>query len=181
MKTRRCAGGSADLFGKHDEATKQESDHTSEYGARYREQDAHHFGSKGQGSYGIDRDPRPTRGPRFEVWECSIRIDGLASAPITDSVTGSDSLQALLLGMQCIRWHLMQSGAKFEWLGESLLGGDNGGIPRFPQIGMGQEFDERMDAAIIRETERTRKFRAPIMRRWLVEAGISTSRSGRKD
>lgn len=124
--------------------------------------------------------PHLTPGPGFEVWECSISIAGLRPEPLVDSVTGVDSLQALLLAVQTIRWHLTQSGVNFEWLGETLLGSNDGGIPRFLQIGMGKEFDERIDAAIDRETERTRKFRAPIMRRWRIEAGIPTSRSGRK-
>ena len=95
--------------------------------------------------------------------------------------TWGDSLQALLGAVEGIRWHLMQSGLTFEWGGDSLLGGDSGAIPRFLRIGMGKEFYEGIEAAIKRETDATRKFRAPIMRRWLIEAGIPTSRSGRKD
>ena len=107
--------------------------------------------------------PRQTDSDR---WKCPISIEGLEPAPIIDFVAGVDSLQALLIGVGCIRWHLMQSGEKFEWLGDSLIGA-NGGIPRFLRIGMGKEFDDGIEAAITRETDGTRKFRAKHMRRWL--------------
>jgi len=116
-----------------------------------------------------------------DTWECPYSIEGLGSKRIARCAPGGDSLQALLVAVEGIRWCLMQSGETFEWDGDSLLGGDTGAIPRFLRIGMGKEFYERIEAAIKRETDATRKFRAPIMRRWLIEAGIPTSRSGRKD
>lgn len=93
-------------------------------------------------------------------WECAFSIEGLASAPIRGRAPGGDSLQALLLGAGDVRRHLMESGATFEWDGDSLFGGDTGGIPRSLPLGMGKEFYDRLDAVISREIKRTLNFRA---------------------
>lgn len=110
-------------------------------------------------------------------WECPVLIEGLARSAIRDAAPGADSLQALILAVDCIRWHLTESGAEFEWMDSALLGGTSGAIPRQLPIGMGREFDGRMEAWIRRETERTRKFRAPVMRRWLDEKPRTSERS----
>jgi hypothetical protein len=118
--------------------------------------------------------PRRTR---HGDWECPVLIEGLARSAIRDAAPGADSLQALILAVDCIRWHLTESGAEFEWMDSALLGGTSGAIPRQLPIGMGREFDGRMEAWIRRETERTRKFRAPVMRRWLDEKARTSERS----
>jgi hypothetical protein len=99
-------------------------------------------------------------------WECPFSIEGLAPAPIRDRSPGGDSLQALLSGAADIRRRLIQSGATFDWDGDSLLGGDSGGIPRFLPLGMGKEFYDRMDAAISREIQRAVKSREKDTRQW---------------
>jgi Domain of unknown function (DUF6968) len=98
-----------------------------------------------------------------QEWRCPILIRGLEKDPIADSAPGVDGFQALLLGVECIRWHLKESGRRFAWLGDSELFG--AGIPRQVPTGFGREFDERIERAIERESRRARKFRAPILRR----------------
>jgi len=109
----------------------------------------------------------PRRVARNE-WQCPILIDGLEKAPIADLAPGADSLQALILGVRCIRWHLKRSGRRFAWLGDSELAGI-GGIPYEVPTGFGKEFDLRIERAIEREVRNARKFRAPILRRWFAE------------
>lgn len=102
-----------------------------------------------------------------EEWQCPIRIEGLENSPIADSAPGVDSLSALLLGAECIRWHLKQSGRDFSWLGDSELMGT--GIPLQVPIGFGKEFEGRIERAIEREARNTRKSRSKILRRWFIE------------
>ena len=103
-----------------------------------------------------------------DEWQCPILIEGLGRRPIADSAPGGDSLQALLLGVACIRWHLEQSGSIFRWLGETALWG-MGGIPRQIPDDLGKEFDDRIGVAIAREIARARKFRAKNLQRLFVE------------
>jgi len=64
----------------------------------------------------------------------------------------------------------MESGATFAWNGDSELGGDTGGIPRFLPLGMGKEFYNRVDATINREIERTVRLRHKDARqKWRAE------------
>jgi hypothetical protein len=118
---------------------------------------------------------RPRRFSSQE-WRCPILIRGLENDPIADSAPGVDGFQALLLGVECIRWHLKESGRRFAWLDDSELFG--AGIPRQVPPGFGREFDERIERAIERESRRTRKFRAPILRRMFQE-GLKESEQDR--
>src|SRR5262249_1619566 len=102
----------------------------------------------------------------------------LGSHRITDSVGGIDSLQALLLGIECLRFHLKQSGVTFTWLGDSVLM-TMGGIPRQVPPDLGRESDLRIESAIQREIRRTRKFRAKIHRQWFAE-GSDTPRTRKR-
>ena len=107
-----------------------------------------------------------------DEWSCPISIKGLAPKPIRDFAHGVDSVQALLLGAQCIRWHLMQSGLTFEWNGDAELGGNRGGIPRTAMDGMGKQYDSRVDVIIRRETNKVQKHRALLMRLWQAEEQV---------
>jgi hypothetical protein len=107
-----------------------------------------------------------------DEWQCAILIEGLKASTIADSASGTDSLAALLLAVECVRWHLKESGGHFAWLGESDLW--DTGIPRQVPIGFGRQFEERIERAIEREAENARKFRAPILRRLLAEAEPKT-------
>lgn len=51
------------------------------------------------------------------TWSCRIVIRGLRKAIQTD-VLGEDSLQALQIAIQGIRFHLEQSGRPITWLDE---------------------------------------------------------------
>jgi hypothetical protein len=101
-------------------------------------------------------------------WRCPISIEGLKDSIIEDSAPGIDSLAALLLAVECIRWHLKKSGRSFAWLGESDLW--ETGIPRQVPFDLGRQFEERIERAIERESQRARKFRRPILRRLLAES-----------
>jgi hypothetical protein len=114
----------------------------------------------------------PRRVSRRE-WRCPVRIDGLEARSIKDSASGIDAIQALLLSVECIRWHLEQSGRKFAWLGNSQLMGS--GLPKYVPIGFGGEFERRVERAIQREAKRTRKYRSRILRDLFIE-----STSGKK-
>ncbi len=109
----------------------------------------------------------PRRVDRDE-WQCPISIEGLKDSTVVDSARGIDSLAALLLAVECVRWHLKESGRRFAWLGESDLWGT--GIPRQVPTDLGQRFEERIERAIERESQKARKFRAPILRRLFAEA-----------
>jgi hypothetical protein len=109
----------------------------------------------------------PRRVDRDE-WRCPISIAGLKNSIIVDSVPGIDSFQALLLAVECVRWHLKQSGRRFAWLGESDLW--DTGIPRQVPVGLGRQFEKRIERAIEREAQKARKFRGPILRRLLAES-----------
>jgi hypothetical protein len=110
---------------------------------------------------------KPRRVDPYE-WQCPILITGLEKQPVFDAASGVDALQALMLGADCIRWHLKRSGRRFAWNGDSELAGI-AGIPRQIPPGMGDEFDARIERAIEREQLNTRKFRAPILRRLFAE------------
>jgi Domain of unknown function (DUF6968) len=97
-----------------------------------------------------------------EEWQCPILIEGLEDQPIADSAPGIDSLASLLLGVECIRWHLKRSGCQFAWLGDSELMGS--GIPRQVPTGFGKQFDERIERAIEREARNAHKVRSKILR-----------------
>jgi hypothetical protein len=109
----------------------------------------------------------PRRVDRDE-WQCPILIEGLKNSIIADSAPGTDSLAAMLLAVECVRWHLKESGLRFAWGGESDLW--DTGIPRQVPIGFGRQFEERIERAIDREAEKARKFRAPILRRLFAES-----------
>ena len=51
----------------------------------------------------------PRRVDRDE-WRCAILIEGLKDSAIADSAHGTDSLAALLLAVEGVRWHLKESG-----------------------------------------------------------------------
>src|SRR5258708_319233 len=87
----------------------------------------------------------PRRVDRDE-WQCAILIEGLKDSPIADSAPGTDSLAALLLAVECVRWHLKESGRRFAWLGESDLW--DTGIPLQVPIGNGRQFEERIERVI---------------------------------
>jgi hypothetical protein len=101
-------------------------------------------------------------------WRCPILVEGLDDNPIADAASGIDSLQALLQAVECVRRHLKESGRRFAWLGESRLWGT--GIPRQVPIDLGRRFEEQIERAIERESQKARKFRAPILGRFLAEA-----------
>jgi Domain of unknown function (DUF6968) len=103
-----------------------------------------------------------------EEWQCPILIEGLEDYPIADSAPGVDSLAALLLGVECIRWHLKRSKRRFAWLGDTELMGS--GIPRQVPTGFGKQFDERIERAIEREARNTHKVRSKILRGLLAHA-----------
>lgn len=113
----------------------------------------------------------PRRVDRDE-WQCAILIEGLKDSAIADSAHGTDSLAALLLAVEGVRWHLKESGLRFAWGGESDLW--DTGIPRQVPIGFGRQFEERIERAIDREAEKARKFRAPILKRLFAESQPNT-------
>jgi Domain of unknown function (DUF6968) len=115
-----------------------------------------------------------------EEWQAPIRIEGLQDSPIVDSAPGIDSLQALLLAVGCIRWHLKRLvGYRFSWLGGSELVGIAGIPLQVAELG-GREFEERIERAIKRAERDTRKFRAPILRRLLAEGEAKRKARGKR-
>jgi hypothetical protein len=103
---------------------------------------------------------------RRDEWRCSILIEGVGDSPIVDSAPGVDSFQALLLGIECIRWHLKESRVRLAWLGDPVLG-ELGGIPGQAPVGLGEVFNSRIEAVIERETERARQVQKEMLRRWI--------------
>jgi len=116
---------------------------------------------------------RPQQIGRRE-WRCDIRIDGLEA--ILKQVVGVDSLDALLLGVQAIRWSLMHSGRKLAWpdTGVPCFSGD---IPRQVPTALGEEFDERLEQLIDSEAPRLLKLRKKMIRPYLVKAARTRATS----
>jgi hypothetical protein len=67
-------------------------------------------------------------------------------------ISGVDSMQALLLGVEALRLSLKRSPRRLAWLGDSTFY-PNGGLPQ--QVGgdLGEEFDERIEQLIKREEQ----------------------------
>jgi hypothetical protein len=104
-----------------------------------------------------------------EEWQCKVRIDGLDAEPISQWISSVDSLDALLLGVEFIRLSLKRSPRHLVWLGDSTLF-TAGGIPRQVPADLGEEFDKRIEKLLEIEEQKFRKFRARILRSYLVEA-----------
>ncbi len=110
-------------------------------------------------------------------WQCNVHIDGLK--PILEQVSGVDSMQALLLGVETLRLSLKQSGYRLAWLGDSTFY-PAGGIPQQVPADLGEEFDERMEQVIKREARPFWEARLKILRARRLEAREKGTNSGER-
>ena len=85
------------------------------------------------------------------TWRCDVSIDGLGQGPVVDFADSVDSLGAVLMGIEVLRFSLQRSPHRLEWFRDSPFY-PAGGIPR--QVGgdLGYEFDKRIEKLIDRET-----------------------------
>lgn len=96
-------------------------------------------------------------------WQCRVGIDGLTSDPIVKPVSGTDSVQALLLAFQYLRLSLKDSKCRLAWP-DNGIPCPAGDIPRQVPTALGEEFAERIEQLIERETPRLLKVRGKMMR-----------------
>ena len=98
--------------------------------------------------------PRLPRGERD--WECPFRISG-GGITVRDYGYGVDSLQALAVAYQGVRYHLEQSGRSFEWHGFQFpVGGIQMFVPmNYPQLT--KRLERLIIAEIKRDTARLRR------------------------
>jgi hypothetical protein len=89
-----------------------------------------------------------------DEWQCPVRIDGLDAKPISKSVPGSDSLQALLLAVEYLRKWLKQSQCELVWPDDGIPC-PAGDIPHQVPFYMGEEFVDRIEQLTRRETPRS--------------------------
>jgi hypothetical protein len=92
-------------------------------------------------------------------WACKLSIPGVGiKKPIL--VYGVDQMQAILLSLEGVRWHLRDSGIEWRWIhaekGET-------GIPRYVPIGFGRKFAAKLESIIDKETD---NFGAAARRRY---------------
>jgi hypothetical protein len=82
-------------------------------------------------------------------WACKLSIPGVGiKEPIL--VRGEDQMQAILLTLEGVRWHLENSGIQWRW-----IHGEKGetGIPKYVHIGFGRKFAAKLESIIDKETE----------------------------
>ena len=102
-------------------------------------------------------------------WQCRVGIDGLSSEPIVKPVSGADSVQALLLAFQYLRLSLKDSKCRLAWP-DNAIPCPAGDIPRQVPTALGEEFTERIEQLIERETPRLLKVREKMIRSHFQEA-----------
>ena len=107
-------------------------------------------------------------------WRCDIHIDGAEAIP--KQVAGVDSLDALMLGVQALRWSLMHSGRKLAWP-DTGIPCFSGEIPRQVPTVLGEEFDQRIEQLIDSEAPRLWKLRKKMIRPYLLKAAKTRATS----
>ena len=100
-------------------------------------------------------------------WQCDIHIDGGEAIP--NQVEGVDSLDALLNGVNALRWSLMHSGRKLAWP-DTGIPCFSGEIPRQVPTALGEEFDKRIEQLIDSEAPRLLKLRKKMVTPYLLKA-----------
>lgn len=106
--------------------------------------------------------PKKSRAPQ-EGWIAEFRIAGLPKQ-ISGSVVGIDSLQALQLATQAIRFHL-ETLKKVSWLGQEATTG----IPREIPWTYGLEFSKRAEQLVADEATK------------FVRTSVETRRAAKKE
>jgi len=102
-------------------------------------------------------------------WRCDVRIEGLGRAPVSRDVMGFDSLQALTLALQFVRMNLKDSPSRLAWPLDGLPC-PAGDIPLQVPIDLGEEFAERVERLIKRESPRLLETRWKMIRAHIREA-----------
>jgi len=74
-----------------------------------------------------------------ERWECAFRITGLPNE-VEGRAQGFDALQALIIGLQGLRFHLERSAPEFYWLD----GYPGYGIPLYIPMDYGLEVEQQL-------------------------------------
>jgi hypothetical protein len=92
------------------------------------------------------------RRAEIDHWLCPYLIDGIVESGIQYGY-GVDALQSLLIALQAIRLDLERTGRRFIWFGDSP------GIPRQVPTDYGRQFEQRVERAIQRESERVWRLR----------------------
>ena len=79
-----------------------------------------------------------------KIWACKLSIPGVGiKEPIL--VRGQDQMQAILLTLEGVRWHLRDSGIEWRW-----IHGEKGetGIPKYVPIGFGRKFAAKLESIV---------------------------------
>jgi hypothetical protein len=82
-------------------------------------------------------------------WACKLSIPGVGiKKPIL--VYGVDQMQAILLAIEGVRWHLRDSGIEWRWIHAEK--GDTR-IPKYVPTGFGRKFAAKLESIIDKETD----------------------------
>ncbi len=107
-------------------------------------------------------------------WVCDVHIDGAEVFP--EQVRGVDSLDALMNGINALRWSLMHSGRTLAWP-DTGIPCFSGEIPRQVPTALGEEFDKRIEKLIGSEAPRLLRLRKKMVTPYLERAAKAMAAS----